>query len=57
MKNSTKKCAIKQKRKYEYYKNFFEAAQLENKIKQEEDNEPDVDSLRENRIKKIIKQY
>ena len=39
MKNSTKKCAIKQKRKYEYYKNFFEAAQLENKIKQEEDNE------------------
>ena len=32
MKNSTKKCAIKQKRKYEYYKNFFEAAQLENKI-------------------------
>ena len=57
MKNSTKKCAIKQKRKYEYYKIFFEAAQLENKIKQEEDNEPDVDSLRENRIKKIIKQY
>ena len=55
MKNSTKKCAIKQKRKCEYCKIFFEAAQLENKIKQEEDNEPDVDSLRENRIKKIIK--
>ena len=30
----TKKCVIKQKRKFENYKHFLEAPQLENKINQ-----------------------
>ena len=40
----TKKCATKQKLKYENYKNFLEANQSENKINYLENNAIDVDS-------------
>ena len=39
-----KKCATKQKLKYENYKNFLEANQSENKINYLENNAIDVDS-------------
>ena len=41
----TKRCAIKQKIKFEDYKNCLEATQLENKINHPDKNEIDVDSL------------
>ena len=42
----TKRCAIKQKIKFEDYKNCLEATQLENKINHPDKNEIDVDSLK-----------
>lgn len=42
---STKRCAIKQKLKYEDYKKFLEATQLETKINRLE-KKKNVDSLR-----------
>ena len=48
--NSTKRCAIKRKLKFEDYKNCLQATQLENKIKHVKKNEIDVNSF-----KKIIK--
>ena len=44
---STRKCVIRQKRKFKDYKNFLEGTQHENKIIQLE-KKPDVDSLRKN---------
>ena len=41
----TKKCAIKQKLKFENYKNCLEATQLENKISYLEKNKINIDSL------------
>ena len=42
----TKRCAIKQKIKFEDYKNCLEATQLENKINHPDKNEIDVDNLK-----------
>ena len=42
----SKKCVIKRKHKFESYKNYLKAAQLENKINHLEKNEIDVDSLK-----------
>ena len=50
----TKMCIIKRKHKFEYYKHFLEATQLESKINQLEKNKVDMDILRENR-KEFIK--
>ena len=41
-----KKCVIKRKLKFQYYKNCLEAAQIENKISNLEKNKIDVDSLK-----------
>ena len=41
----TKKCVIKRKLKLQDYKNFLEAAQMQNKINHLEKNKTDVDSL------------
>ena len=46
----TKKCAIKRKLKFQNYKNWLEAIQLENKINHLEKNEINIGS-----IKKITK--
>ena len=43
----TKKYVLKRKLKFEDYKNYFEATQLENKINHLEKNKIDVDSLKE----------
>ena len=40
----TKKCVIKRKLKFENYKNFLEATQLENKINYLEKNKISIDS-------------
>ena len=50
----TKKCVIKQKRKFENYKNCLEASQLENKINYLEKNKIDLDSIKINH-KEFIK--
>ena len=50
----TKKCVIKGTLKFEYYKIFLGTTQLENKIKHEEKNKIDVDSLKEDH-KEFIK--
>ena len=50
----TKKCFIKRKLKIEDYKNYLEAAQLDNKINHLEKNKIDVDNLKENH-KEFIK--
>ena len=42
----SKKCVIKRKHKFESYKNYLKATQLENKINHLEKNEIDVDSLK-----------
>ena len=44
----TKKCVMKQKRKFKDYKQFLEATQFENKINQVEKIKINVDSLTEN---------
>ena len=46
---STKKCAIKRKRKSEDYKHYLEASQLENKKSQLEKNDLNVDCLRDHK--------
>ena len=43
----TKRCVIKRNPKFEDYKNYLEATQLENKINHLEKNKIDVDSLNE----------
>ena len=43
----TKKCVIRRKLKYEYFKSSLEAAQIENKINHFEKNKTDVDNLKE----------
>ena len=50
----TKKCFIKRKLKFEDYKNYLEAAQLDNKINHLEKNKTDVDNLKEDH-KEFIK--
>ena len=45
----TKKCVIKRKLKFQDYKNFLEAAQIENKINHSEKNQTEVDSLKEDK--------
>ena len=50
----TKKCVIKGKYKFEDYKNCLEATQLENKPKNLEKNEIDIDSLQKG-YKEFIK--
>ena len=50
----TKKCVIKRKLKFEDYKNYLEAGQIENKINRLEKNKIDVDSLKED-LKEFIK--
>ena len=40
-----KKCVIKTKLKFKDYKNYLEAAQIENKVNHLEKNKFDVDSL------------
>ena len=47
---STKKCVVKRKIKFENYKNYLEATQLDNKMKYLEKNKINKDSL-----KRIIK--
>ena len=42
-KKGTKKCVMKRKRKFENFKNFFEATQLDNKRKHLEKNKIDID--------------
>ena len=42
----TKKCVIKRKRKFENYKNFLKATQLENKINYLEKNKININSLK-----------
>ena len=42
----TKKCAIKKNLKFENYKNCLESTKLENKIKYQEKNKINVDSLK-----------
>ena len=49
-----KKCVIKRKLKFENYKNYLEATQLENKIDYLEKNEVDINSLRKYNNKEII---
>ena len=44
--NYTKKCVIKRKLKFENYKNYLEATQLENKMKHLEKNRIDIDTLK-----------
>ena len=44
----TKKSAIKRKLKFENFKHCFEATQLDNKIKYQEKNEINIDSLKIN---------
>ena len=44
----TKKCVIKRKLKFEIYKNFLEATQLENKINYLDKSKIDIDSIKEN---------
>ena len=44
----TKKCAIKQKFKFEDYKNCLVVAQLKNKLNQQEKNKVTAESLRKN---------
>ena len=48
--NSTEKCAIKRKLKFQDYKNCLEATQFDSKVKYLEKNKTDIDSVR-----KIIK--
>ena len=43
----TKKCVVKRKLKFEYYKHCLEATQLENKINHQEKNKIDIDNLKE----------
>ena len=43
----TKECVIKEKLKFEDYKNCLEAAQIKNKISHLEKTKTDVDSLKE----------
>ena len=50
----TNKCAIKQKLKFENYKDCLEAIQLENEINYLRKNKPHMDSLRENH-KELLK--
>ena len=50
----TKKCVIKRKLKFEDYKSYLEAGQIENKINRLEKNKIDVDSLKED-LKEFIK--
>ena len=45
----TKKCVIKRKLKFQDYKNFLEAAQIENKINHSEKNQTEVNSLEEDK--------
>ena len=45
----TKKCVIKRKLKFQDYKNFLEAAQIENKINHSEKNQTEMDSLKEDK--------
>ena len=42
-KKGTKKCVMKRKRKFEKFKNFLEATQLDNKRKHLEKNKIDID--------------
>ena len=42
--NDTKKCVIKRKLKFENYKSYLEATQLENKIKHLEKNRIDINT-------------
>ena len=44
----TRKCAIKQKFKFEDYKNCLVVAQLKNKLNQREKNKVNEESLRKN---------
>ena len=56
----TKKCVIKRKLKFEDYINCLEATQLENKIKQLEKNENDLNGLEKDHnefIKKKLNLY
>ena len=48
------KCVIKRKRKFESYKNCFEATQLDDKINYIEKNKIDIDGIKENH-KEFIK--
>ena len=43
-----KKCVIKRQLKFENYKNCFEATQLDNKINYLEENNIDIDIIKEN---------
>ena len=43
----TKKCVIKRKLKFENYKNYLEATQLENKINYLEKNKIDINNIKE----------
>ena len=52
LKKSAKKCVIK-KLKFEHYKDFLEATQLQNKINYLEKNNIDIDSIKENHEKFI----
>ena len=45
----TKKCVIKRELKFQDYKNFLEAAQIENKINHSEKNQTQVDCLKEDK--------
>ena len=47
----TKKCVIKRKLKFKYYKNCIEATKLDNKIKYLEKNKINIDSLKRNHKK------
>ena len=51
-----KKCVIKQKIKFEDYKNCLQATQFENEMNYQEEYKLDVDSLRENHTELIKKQ-
>ena len=55
-KQKAKNCVGKRKLKFEDYKDFLEATQLENKINQRVDKKLNTNSLREN-YKKSINQY
>ena len=49
----TKRCVIKRKVKFEYYKKFLETTQLENKINHPESDKIDADSLSIKSVAKI----
>ena len=57
--NGTKKCVTETRLKFENYKSFLGATQLENKIKSLEKNKIDIDSTKENHDKfiKAINKY